>query len=233
MVSFELKRWAKMSRCGGGGFTLIELLTVMAIIIVLLGVTVPAATTLMKGNNQKQAVNMATAYIASARATAMSSKTPVALVFFEDPANRNQTAVQLLRQVSYDTASGISEFSKISGRNMEYLPRGVKVSVLKGDGKMTFEDPNTGVIDGNSRVILFDGSGQLLLRSRLNKSSSGNAAWTLNGDAVTSFSSPALIIYDFVAYKAATEGGAIGSSNWLQKNGDLLVINAYTGNVIR
>lgn len=201
-------------------FTLIELLTVLGIMIVLLAVTVPAASSLMKGNNQKQAVNMASAFVMSARATAMSSKTPVAVVFFEDSNNKNQTAVQLIKQVS-ENAMGVASFDVIDGRKMEYLPRGIKVSVLQGNGTMTTETSTP------SRVILFNGSGQLVLRSGI---SGSYGDWNLTG--VGGFSSPAILVYDTVQYQGAVDRNE-NASTWLQKNGDVLVINAYTGNVIR
>lgn len=150
------------------GFTLIEMLVVIAIIVLVLTLAFPAINKLSKGNAQQQGTNLVSAYLASARATAMSLRRPVAIVFYEDPSNANQTAVVLAQGTKTVFLNGqtVAQLDGIPGRPASYLPRGVKVAaltVVEGKANMT-RDANSNTI-AQSRVVLFDESGQLKFAS--------------------------------------------------------------------
>lgn len=218
------------------GFTLTELLTVIGIIVIILGVTLPSMNYLMKGNAQKQSINVVTAYIASARATAINSRQPVAIVFFEeaigtDRWDNNQTAVQLLRG---NASAGHMVLSPIPGRDKpEYLPRGIRVATLASTGSV--QEVGNDDATKPCRVILFDGSGQMMLINNLIASET-NQGWaqSLNsGSAADRSSTPGIVLYDGREYDSAVNDAGKDGATWLANNADLLIINAYTGNVIR
>lgn len=240
------------------GFTLLELLVVISIMVILLGVAVPAIRVLTQNNSQKQAVNQITAYVASARAYAISSKRQVAVVFFEEtagnalPMNRNQTAMQLAiegaNQSQYSVQPNSSNTVFIPYSVKEYVPAGIRVAALSDSAT----NLNTAETVANTRAIVFDSNGQMVLRNGLAckyvaTDSAGSMTkvtfdWKMSitpaQPATNYVSSPGMVIYDGPAYNAAGMGPGSGVTDatraaWLLKNADVVIVNAYTGNVIR
>src|SRR5665647_3820610 len=78
------------------GFTIIELVVVIAIMIILMAVTMPAIKSLTRNNNQKQAVNLLTSLIANAHAMALQTHMPAGLIVYEDPSTKGQNSAQLV-----------------------------------------------------------------------------------------------------------------------------------------
>lgn len=257
----------RLAQCARGGFTLIELITVTAIIVVLLGITLPSMSKLLKGNSQQQGVNLLTAYVSSARATALGSKNPVAVIFYQDTEDTNQTAIVLARQTLY--VGGIHYFDGIPGRPRQFMARGVKIATLNDVGQVVTEGTST----VPARAIIFNENGQLVFWNNLsvptyqagvtyaagqvvsnagkiytcqtdkimgisppNAASWGETKWNFGGTA-GSASTAGLLVYDDRGLQAAVDSNKVTNdatrSSWLQKNGDLVIINAYTGNVIR
>ena len=75
-------------------FTLVEMLTVIAIIIVLVGLLAPAASTILRGNQLTQASDMLVSSLTLARQTAISNNCPVEIRFYQygDPSNPGEQA---------------------------------------------------------------------------------------------------------------------------------------------
>jgi len=230
--------------CPRYGFTLIELLTVVGIIIIILAVVGPAMSSIMKGNKQKEATNTITIYLASARAMALNYKTPVGVVFYEDPTNPYQTAVQFVELTSW---SGM-KFSALGAAAPEYLPANIKVATLNDQGTVLSTEALTDAsIAARCRMILFDGYGQLVLVKGINVDTlppnpwpgnpvPGNTLWLgadTSGAGGTATTSPGLCVYDSTALKNASGVSGFTAIGWLQTNADVLVVNALTGNVIR
>ena len=209
-------------------FTLMELITVMAIMVILMGVVAPAFNKIMKGNAQGQGANVVTSYLAAARATALSSRRPTAVVFYTDPNNPAQIAIGLGWQALPTDDNGTTiTLTAIPGRDPDFLPKGVKVATLNdvnGTGGVQVE--SAGLTP--ARVVMFSGAGQLLM-SRVT-AAAGNV-WKL-GAAATDASSPGVLVYD---ERALADSGKTGTAQatWLQGHADLLIVNAFTGNVIR
>ena len=85
-------------------FTLVEMLVVISIIVVLLGLALPAFN-LIRGNRSVEgAQNQLSAFVARARNEAIGLQRPVGVMFFLDPATRRVNAA-LVRQVGSQTLS--------------------------------------------------------------------------------------------------------------------------------
>ena len=223
-------------------FTLIELITVITIIVILLGVMLPTISNLLRGNNQKQALNIISAYIASARATALNNKVPAGVIFYEDPANKNATAMVLVIQDQTVTnpavinpVLGASITLKAVSPRIDFVPVGIKVAALSNTQSFALDSSVT----AGARIVLFDASGQVSLRSLI--SGGANTAWNLDSPTTASgVSSPAVVVFDSgqlngdIQAKGLSGAAAVTEANqWLVRYADTVVINSYTGNVIR
>jgi prepilin-type N-terminal cleavage/methylation domain-containing protein len=235
-----------------GAFTLIELMVVVAIIVILTAITLPAVKALTQGNSQKQAVNLVSALLANARAVAITSHKAAGVVFYEDQSAKSQTAAQVV-VASYLGIDGSShtiiDFVRAPGQGYQLLPYGVKVGTLSSSTTVFNTGDNTGDSSIPCRIVLFDENGQLLLTNRLFADSkllasdSTVAAWNFVAYTLTtagSNSSPAVVIYDGNALQAAAQSGKITNPPtaasvwpWMEQNADILVVNSYTGNIIR
>lgn len=107
-------------------FTLIELLTVVAIIAMLVGITVPIYNRLMTGNAVSYANRIITSQLNMARTYACSRRVDVAVIFLDHTITYNDNDPVALR--TYRTAivrnnGGTWEFVEwVPGTNWQYLP---------------------------------------------------------------------------------------------------------------
>ena len=176
---------------------------------------------------------------------------------FAPAANTGQTAMQLIVEdtnLTGSTANG-TIFVYYS-RERQYLPTGIRVAALNDDpGKQVMTGDNTA---GTSRVVVFDANGQMILRNGIHHPNPGSRPapgsdpypyaygdWLPNcvnvGDPDNcGVSSPAVLVFsmnDFKDYvNNNTHTGAqldIDKANWVQQHSDVLIVNAYTGNLIR
>jgi Tfp pilus assembly protein FimT len=249
-------------------FTLIELLMVIAIIIILVSVSMPLLSKLAQSNKRSQAVNIITAYIANARSLAIQQRMPTCVVFYEqtannaNPANPNQTAIMIGiadSSKSPDPANGNLVFKALPNRQPDYMPYGIRVAAIS--------DMNTGIAFSNTirlgenfaaytrtRAIVFDGSGQMIVRSGLAVDPSGAAGsstkitadWnfyagvgTIGSPAANFGSTPGVLVYDYREYADATAGLLFNAAadntrrDWILANSDVIAVNAVTGNILR
>jgi hypothetical protein len=105
-------------------------------------------------------------------------------------------------------------------------------------------------VGGQSRVVLFNSKGQMIWRNGIARPDLGSGAagtypraygdWKLTtkrGDPADGVSSPALVVFSKADYGEYVKG--IGTpteqqkSTWIQQNADVLVVNSYTGNIVR
>jgi prepilin-type N-terminal cleavage/methylation domain-containing protein len=237
------------------GFTMIELLVVMSVIVILVSVAVPVLSKLSQSNKLTQARNMASAYIANARSAAIQAKRPVAAIFYEpsinpvtglpnyaDTADPNQSVVMLAVASADQSGAGPGNilFVAMPGRSPVALPAGIKVATL--DDSSVFKQSESFDSTKNTRAIVFDANGQLLLRGGLKANASGAAGsstrivgdWSFGG-GVNAVSSPGIVIYDGQKFRDAGMTSPSTSdaarSSWLQTNADILVVNVFTGNL--
>lgn len=231
-------------------FTLIELLVVISVMIILMAMMLPAIKSMTRNNSQKQAVNQITSLLANARTTAVVQHKLAGLVIYEDPELVGQSSTQLIVLSSTAqevTSSGstvtLYRFNRAPRSGPITLPKGITVAMLDDSGTTPFRTSDSST-NTKARVILFDGNGHLVLMNSLTRDPSltdaSSAAWNLNADRNNlsrGVSSPAVVVFSGTEMKDATDRGVITNAStraeWVKQNGDVLVVNAYTGNIIR
>ena len=120
-------------------FTLVELLTVIAIMVIVAAISIPAFAVMFAGNNMVQAKNQLSAAVAGARTLAIENHTEVALIFFEEPGHTAETAYAY-EQLSPGQGGGMGSggtaatvyFQPMPQESVQYLPKGVYVATLVG-----------------------------------------------------------------------------------------------------
>jgi prepilin-type N-terminal cleavage/methylation domain-containing protein len=231
---------------GRHAFTLIEILVVMSIIIILIAVSIPTIKALTKGNNEKQAVNLITAMLANARATAISTHKTSGVVVYEYPSANSAPSgftdttsyIQLITQSGIDVNSKFRTFIRVPRTDPQRLPKGIQVATLD-TGTNQFRTEASTASGGRCRVILFDSTGQMVLYNSLATDSSLSTdaiaqAWNIDGSGITkTASSPGFVIYDANLFNASHQANSANDNTWLRQNADILVVNPYTGTIIR
>jgi prepilin-type N-terminal cleavage/methylation domain-containing protein len=116
-------------------FTLVELLTVIAIMVIVAAISIPAFAVMFAGNNMVQAKNQLSAAVAGARTLAIDNHTEVALIFFEEPGHTAETAYayEQLSPGQGGQGTGTTQyFQPMPQESVQYLPKGVYVATLVG-----------------------------------------------------------------------------------------------------
>jgi prepilin-type N-terminal cleavage/methylation domain-containing protein len=240
------------------GFTLIELLVVIGIIVILMLVAIPALNSIFNNASLTMAENQLRASIAQARSLAIRDRRMVGLVFFEPDATLDKTVFKdrathgdrtAYQVIVYDHADpGVDYFTpQVNSqategfgdptiyRSPEYLPRGLRVGVIDdspGYPLRTEFSPDT----VKARVIMFDASGQLVMRNRMAGGNGSRTEWYLRGDVAASqgVSSPGFTIYDTNKLRNSVDiSNSARISDWIFRNANMYVINAYTGGIVR
>lgn len=243
------------------GFTLIELLVVIGIIVILMLVAIPALNAIFANASLTMAENQLRAAISQARSLAIRDRRMVGLVFFEPDPGLDQTAFKdratqgdrtAYQFIVYDHAdAGIDYFAaqiaindagtgSIAGvrtvyRAPEYLPRGLRVGTLDDAANKPLRTEFSSA-DTKARAILFDSSGQLVLRNRMAGGSGSRTEWYLRGDvdARQGVSSPGFVIYDTNKLRNSVDiTNSLSVYTWIFQNSNIYVINAYTGGIVR
>jgi len=237
----------------GRAFSLIELLVVIAIVIILAAAVLPLISGLTKSNNLQQGVNIASVMLANGRNMAMSTRRQVAVVFYEEtsanamPFNANQTAIGLAIESSTQTgaAAGNTIFEVVRGRGVEYMPTGVRVATLD-DASTQVKLTEQSNAARRVRAVVFDENGQMLLRNGLSVNTPSGGAGTptqvvgdwgfvdaATGNPSDAAASPAILVFDGRAFADAAPADDAAIATWMEQNATVLIVNAYTGNVIR
>ena len=134
------------------GFTLIELMVVMAIIVLLLGLSLPAFNLIRGSRSVESAQNQLSALLARARNEAIGKQKPAGVMFFLDPATQRASAA-LVEQVSNITVgtapntSSLIVLDLVPGVDILSLPDGVLVQTVD-DAAMDNQNPPNRLDDG-------------------------------------------------------------------------------------
>ncbi|MGC8541930.1 MAG: hypothetical protein ACP5QA_15065, partial [Phycisphaerae bacterium] len=194
-----------------------------------------------------QAANVVSAYIAEGHNLALKTHQQVAVVFYEEtaagmsasglaattPTHGGETAVALAIAPPGQPENGTSavplSFEPYLEQPVDYLPKGVYLGTLNDFGTTP-----SGVLTGSTlqstgttgaRCIIFDSAGHMVLRSYLKATATSGTAdyvdWNFSGSATTS--SPGVVV------TIPTAGNTAPSA----ANTEIMVVNSYTGNLIR
>ena len=122
-------------------FTMVELLTVLAIMVIVAAISIPAFAALFAGNNMVQAQNQLSAAVAGARTLALQNHTDVALIFFEEPGHAGESAYAYEQEspgqggeppAPTAAVPSVLYFQPMPQESVQYLPKGVYVATLVG-----------------------------------------------------------------------------------------------------
>lgn len=103
------------------GFTLIELLTVVGIMALMLGLTVPAVTNLSKANQLSNASRLVSNLLSIARTEAVTKRTQTRFVVVKDWQDQPEASYRRISIWKYDTESG----GWVQASKWEEIPQGV------------------------------------------------------------------------------------------------------------
>ena len=164
-------------------FTMVELLTVLAIMVIVAAISIPAFAALFAGNNMVQAQNQLSTAVAGARALAIQNHTDVALIFFEEPGHTAETAYayeQAFPGQSGGYSANALYLQPMPKESIQYLPKGVYVATLIGGVNGTPLYDNSGLAlpptvtaapylpNNADRAIVFNAHGHLVIVNALN-----------------------------------------------------------------
>ena len=138
------------------GFSLIELLVVCAIIVVVVGFTVPAATTLIRGSQLTQAAQMVSDQLVLARQQALSKNRPVEVRFYrfgdkespgensDDPESGKYRALQVFEIIESGAAIPLNKIQRLPATVV--FNRGGMSTIIsdavRGAAKRAEDDPS-------------------------------------------------------------------------------------------
>lgn len=199
-------------------FTLTEILVVVAIIVLILAMAIPAFNFITGSRSLEAAQNNISAMLGRARAQALYTGQPAGVAIYDDA--RTRQFVMALVQFTPSVSDDATNIDLVPDQDPQSLQPGTAARGMIGQGNYA-----------TPAVVLFDGEGRLV-----------NTKYTLSGTLATSYysvatpvpvtttnSQLALILFDRSAY----DNNIAGDANWLDANGQLLVINRYNGTLLR
>ncbi|MGC8561468.1 MAG: pilus assembly FimT family protein [Phycisphaerae bacterium] len=229
------------------GFTLIELLTVMTILIIAGAIAVPSLIDAFQTNSLTQAANVVSAYIAEGHNLALKTHQQVAVVFYEEttagmsgsglpsttPTHGGETAVALAIAPTGQPENGTSSqplvFEPYLTQPVDYLPKGVYLGTLNDQtSTLNIAGAQAGTTTPTGpRCIVFDASGHMVIRSYI--------AAMANPDGTADY-----MDWDFASGNDNTSSPGVvvtipstNSTAPSASNTEIMVVNSYTGNLIR
>jgi prepilin-type N-terminal cleavage/methylation domain-containing protein len=174
--------------------------------------------------------------------------------------SKGQTALQLVventdqSQVNHVAHPENTVFIYYSNER-QYLPPGMRVATMNDSSLALTGDETTsgGAAAPHARLILFNANGQMILRNgtcrplttgpQTNDYPKAYADWNLpspNGTASDGISSPGVLVFNINTYRdfvaSDSNNGAqlvTDKGNWLKQHAAVIIVNAYTGGVIR
>ncbi len=161
-------------------FTLNEMLIVIAIIVLMLALALPAFNVLTGSSSTEGATNQISAFLGQARAEAIGVQEIRGVMFFIDP-RTDRVNMAMVRDSGYDAGNNVTYLDLVPDRDFVALPSGVMAQTTLNaataasrtvDGYMGFNDKaattasnvsgGLTVVVRYGGVILFDSSGKLV-----------------------------------------------------------------------
>ncbi len=161
-------------------FTLNELLIVVAIVVLMLALAVPAFNVLTGSKSTEGATNQISAFLGQARAEAIGVQEIRGVMFFIDP-RTDRVNLAMVRDSGYDAGDGVTYLDLVPDRDFIALPGGIIAQTVlnaataaarTADGYLGFTDKAATTASNVSGgltvlvryggVILFDSSGKLV-----------------------------------------------------------------------
>lgn len=237
------------SRAAGGahpGFTLTELLIVLTIIILVIGIAIPAVNLLSGRRSIATAQNQLSSVLSLARSRALALQRETGLFFYVDP-DSDRFAMRMVDVIG--RAGAVHVIDMVPGTDVHFLPAGVGMQFpIAGT---TGAARSTRGYDGFNRhggadvlwggAILFDRQGRLLIADF------GLTDQTALGDMLgvsgshTALSHLGVVFFERGPFidQFTLEDPASGypqserdEESWLDENGRLLLINRYSGTFV-
>ena len=157
-------------------FTLNELLIVIAIIVLLIGLALPAFNALSGSGSVESAQNQVSAFLGQARVEAIGVQEPRGVLFFLDP-ETDRVNMAITRAVYTEPVNGTIYFDLVTDRDFVALPNGVGCQTIDSPSYQMSGNINdqyvgynaapasaalgsTGALYGG--MIVFDGYGKLM-----------------------------------------------------------------------
>jgi type II secretory pathway pseudopilin PulG len=210
-------------------FTLNELLVVMALLVLVIAIAIPAFSLITTGRSIESAENQISAFLGSTRADAIGLQEPRGALLFVDPANNRVTLAQVYfpagLRPTLDLFPGKEEMALPGGVGLRGVPNGI---------------PNAN-IDNWPRyaIVMFDGDGRLLLD--FTNIIAGNSLGTrLNAVATSSPDKPPVpltgqsnigfVLFDKPRHDEQTSANL---QKWFQDNSVPYLVNRYNGTLMK
>lgn len=216
------------------GFTLNELLIVVAIMVLVIALAVPAFNVITNSRSVDSAENQVSTFLSGIRAEAIGLQEPRGAIFFEDI----DTGRITLAAIEFTPNQAVPVIIDLSaGRDEMVLPNGVGwQSIPEGGGATAQDFPWTPF-----GVVMFDRDGNLLINSYRIVAAGGTKLWTRlqslkdrNGGAVSvpynGRSTIGFAMFDKIAYDEQPAGNR---DEWLKENAWPYLVNRYNGTLLK
>lgn len=215
-------------------FTLNELLIVIALMVIIMGLAVPAFNAISGSRSIESAENQISAFLAAVRSEAIGLQEPRGVLMFED----SSSGRVVLIQVFYPPNSK-PNIDLFVGRDEMVLPGGVG---LRGIPNQTQVVGGVTTVTAYSQwpnwtLVMFDGSGHVMLDT-ITIPSASNLATRVGTPAPSKLtplptnllSNLGFILFDRAEFNAQP---AANQTKWLADNATPFALNRYNGSLLR
>lgn len=210
------------ARRARGGFTLTELLVVIGLIVLLVTLAIPAFNVITGGKSIDTAENRASAFLGQVRQDALALQEPRGVLIIQDP----DTSRLVMVEVYFDNPNEPEELEIYPNTDPYLLPTGIGGQVL-ADGGTTATQQYLPF-----GVILFNGSGQLLVKKYT--PARGGANLITRYPAFGKELQSQLSQFGFVLYdQAAFADQSATNATWVRDNAVPFLVNRYNGSLMR
>lgn len=211
------------------GFSLIELLAVMAIIVTLSAVSVPALQSVKGGSSINKAVSDLSSTLELARTHAMANRTYVRVLLSETPAGGGQMLPQVIAQPIY-SANGASAGDMADASQWPALGKPLVLENLQVFDTLEGNSP----VDTSADVTPMGGNVQGTFMTPVSRQAGGKGLRSFTGVIQFSPTGEARVSFDEPARHikiALDQPGAGNANEGLKKNPFILRLSGINGSI--